>query len=206
MGHYPHRPLLLLASLLLTLAGCAGTPFGQQLAAGFDAPAPPAATTSPASGAARPGASSGTAISPTGSNPTTPATGANATTAATASPGTATPATAAPGASPATQSLSPTPAVPGRAAGQAGDAARSPTGGPSAGNRAAGRQGQAPAAAVPYRITLKLPGADPSAPAEAVTEALRAAGLRFEVETIERIPTPETGAAAPKATPAPAPR
>jgi hypothetical protein len=59
---------------------------------------------------------------------------------------------------------------------------------------------------VPYRITLKLPGADPSAPAEAVTEALRAAGLRFEVETIERIPTPEAGAAAPKATPAPAPR
>ncbi len=197
MGHYPRRPLLLLASLLLTLAGCAGTPFGQQLAAGFDAPAPPAATTSPASGAARPGASSGTAISPTG---------ANATTAATASPGTATPATAAPGAAPGTQSLSPTPAVPGRAAGQAGDAARSPTGGPSAGNRAAGRQGQAPAAAVPYRITLKLPGADPSAPAEAVTEALRAAGLRFEVETIERIPTPETGAAAPKTTPAPAPR
>jgi hypothetical protein len=202
MGHYPRRPLLLLASLLLTLAGCAGTPFGQRLAAGFDAPAPPAAATSPASGAARPGASSGTAISPIGSNPITPATGANATTAASASPGTATPATAAPGASPGTQSLSPTPAVPGRAAGQAGDAARSP----SAGNRAAGGQGQAPPAAVPYRITLKLPGADPSAPAEAVTEALRAAGLRFEVETIERIPTPETGAAAPKATPAPAPR
>ncbi len=205
MGPSPRRPLLLLAPLLLTLAGCAGTPFGQQLAAGFDAPAPSAATP-PASGTARPGAAPGTAISPTGSNPATPATGANATTAATASPGTATPATTAPGASPGTQTPSPTPAVPGRPAGQAGDAARSPSGSPSAGNRATGRQAQAPAVAVPYRITLKLPGADPSAPAEAVTEALRAAGLRFEVETIERIPTPEASAAAPKATPAPAPR
>ena len=39
---------------------------------------------------------------------------------------------------------------------------------------------------LPYRVVLKLPAADPSAPAEAVTKALRAAGLPFEVETIER--------------------
>jgi hypothetical protein len=44
-------------------------------------------------------------------------------------------------------------------------------------------------AAAPYRVTLKLPGADPSAPAEVVTRALRAAGVPFEVETIERIGT-----------------
>jgi hypothetical protein len=64
----------------------------------------------------------------------------------------------------------------------------------------------APATA-PYRVTLQLPGADPSAPAEAVTEALRAAGVRFEVETIERIPAAASrgGTAAP-ATPAPPPR
>ena len=39
----------------------------------------------------------------------------------------------------------------------------------------------------PYRLVLKLPAVDPSAPAEAVTKALRAAGLPFEVETIERM-------------------
>ena len=38
----------------------------------------------------------------------------------------------------------------------------------------------------PYRITIKLSGANPSAPAEIVTEALRNAGVRFEVEKIER--------------------
>lgn len=56
---------------------------------------------------------------------------------------------------------------------------------------------------VPYRVTLRLPRADPSAPAEAVTRALRAAGIAFEVETIERVPA---GAAAPAVRPAPPPR
>jgi hypothetical protein len=50
---------------------------------------------------------------------------------------------------------------------------------------------------VPYRITLKLPLADPAAPAESVTQALRAAGLRFEVEMIERVqPTGSSPSAA----------
>ena len=38
----------------------------------------------------------------------------------------------------------------------------------------------------PYRIIIKLSGANPSAPAETVTEALRKAGVEFEVEKIER--------------------
>ena len=38
----------------------------------------------------------------------------------------------------------------------------------------------------PYRIILKLSGANPSAPAESVTKALRKAGVQFEVEKIER--------------------
>ena len=65
---------------------------------------------------------------------------------------------------------------------------------------------------VPYRVTLKLPAADPAAPAEAVTEALRAAGVRFEVETIERIRSGgpaegvQSGGSAPVSTPAPPPR
>ena len=51
---------------------------------------------------------------------------------------------------------------------------------------------------VPYRITLKLPLADPAAPAESVTQALRAAGLRFEVEMIERVqPTGSSPSVAP---------
>ncbi len=38
----------------------------------------------------------------------------------------------------------------------------------------------------PYRIIIKLSGANPSAPAETVTKALRKAGISFEVEKIER--------------------
>jgi hypothetical protein len=74
-----------------------------------------------------------------------------------------------------------------------------------------------PTRPAPYRITIQLPAADPAAPAEAVTEALRAAGVSFEVEMIERIgastPTPAPTAPrapaaqpAPTVTPAPAPR
>jgi hypothetical protein len=61
------------------------------------------------------------------------------------------------------------------------------------------------AAPVPYRVTIKLPAADPSAPAEVLTEALRAAGVSFEVEAIERIRSGPSASpsAAPSATPAP---
>ena len=71
-------------------------------------------------------------------------------------------------------------------------------------------------APAPYRLVLRLPAADPAAPSEAVTEALRAAGVSFEVETIERVPaatppaepvpSPAAPAPAPSAQPAPAPR
>ena len=39
----------------------------------------------------------------------------------------------------------------------------------------------------PYRITIRLAGADPAAPAEAVTRALREADVGFVVERIERV-------------------
>lgn len=42
-------------------------------------------------------------------------------------------------------------------------------------------------APTPYRVTIRLPQADPAAPAEGVTQALRTAGIPFEVETIERV-------------------
>ncbi len=43
----------------------------------------------------------------------------------------------------------------------------------------------------PYRIIIRLSAADPAAPAEGVTEALRRAGIGFEVETIEKVPARE---------------
>jgi hypothetical protein len=64
-------------------------------------------------------------------------------------------------------------------------------------------------APAPYRVTIKLPAADPSAPAEAVTKALRAAGVSFEVETIERVRNGGQGQGQgpnPSVTPAPPPR
>ena len=64
----------------------------------------------------------------------------------------------------------------------------------------------APAASLtpaPYRVTIKLPAADPSSPAEAVTDALREAGVAFEVETIERVPAGTEAPAAPVRSPAP---
>ncbi len=48
-----------------------------------------------------------------------------------------------------------------------------------------------PAKPRPYRITIRLAAADPAAPAEGVTDALRRAGIGFEVETIEKISLPE---------------
>ena len=39
----------------------------------------------------------------------------------------------------------------------------------------------------PYRITIKLSGANPSSPSEAVTNALIKAGVVFEVEMIESL-------------------
>ena len=39
----------------------------------------------------------------------------------------------------------------------------------------------------PYRITIRLSGADPAAPAEAVTQALRSSAVDFMVERIERV-------------------
>ena len=60
------------------------------------------------------------------------------------------------------------------------------------------------AAPAPYRVTLQLPAADPSAPAEVVTEALRAAGVAFEVESIERVVPGAAAPLTPQRSPAPA--
>jgi len=49
------------------------------------------------------------------------------------------------------------------------------------------KRSSAPFTPLPYRITIKLSGTNPSAPAELLTKALRSAGLKFEVERIERV-------------------
>ena len=174
------------------LVGCANNPIARQLAASFDTPAPtpakPPAAGSPTGGTS-PAANGQAGASPAAGIAGAPALIPPSDNAATTSPSPVSPAnpdkkgtsTAGPGAKPDA------PAKP-RAA--------TPT--------------PAPAAA-PYRVTLKLPGADPSAPAEVVTRALRAAGVPFEVETIERIgagsdASTSSRPAALRATPAPAVR
>ncbi|MFZ9849697.1 MAG: hypothetical protein ACO3EF_03885 [Vulcanococcus sp.] len=145
----PQRPALLMLPLALAaLAGCSGTPFGDQLSRSFSqpsaAPPAPARTTAPASGGTL-----SPATTPAGKPPA--------------------PAAAAPPAAPPRRPVAPV----------------------------------APLTPAPYRVTIKLPAADPSSPAEAVTDALRAAGVAFEVETIERVPTGGEAPAAPVRTPAP---
>jgi predicted lipid-binding transport protein (Tim44 family) len=132
----PLAPLLLAAGL----AGCSGTPFGDQLSRSFSqppagAPAPTNATKPAAEAAKQP------AAKPAASNPEP---------------------------EPAKKPAAPL----------------------------------APLTPAPYRVTIKLPAADPSSPAEAVTDALREAGVAFEVETIERVPA-NAEPAAPVRSPAP---
>jgi hypothetical protein len=158
-------PLLLAAGCAITLAGCSGTPFGDQLARSFSG-AP--------SGAQSPGA----AKSPDSAKATDTATATNGNPAA------------------ATDSAKPA-------------QAKSPA------NQAPPARTQLPApkplplprppAPADYRVTIKLPSVDPSAPAEALTKALRSAGLSFEVETIERV-RPGSGTQGATVTPAPPPR
>lgn len=189
-------PLVLAA--LLVLGGCSGTSFGRRLAGSFD---PPVASPSDAPAATPgPGAPQAAANGSSGAGPQT---------ATTAQPSTVgKPFAASPDATvkPRTPVMAPT--------GTNAPSAKTSTAGGKAGTTAGiamaakGSPGKS-TAPVPYRVTIKLPTADPSAPAEAVTEALRAAGIRFEVETIERIRNgvaPAPAAAAPQATPAPAPR
>ena len=142
------RPGLLVV-LAAALAGCSGTPFGDQLSRSFSTPATPGSTT-PASKPAVPS-------SPSPASPQAgPAPGADAT-------------------KPRPRPEAPTPpAAPA-----------------------------APPTPAPYRVTIKLPAADPSSPAEAVTDALRQAGVAFEVEMIERVPAGGDAPVAPVRSPAP---
>lgn len=174
------------------LGGCSGTPFGEALSRSFPGTGEPQAATSPA--AERP-------------VPQAPAASAGGGAATVAPPGGTAPAAAA-GASKASAAAPPSGAgstAPGRPPLATGPAASTPPA-TAAGQ---GRPRAASANPSPYRVTIRLPLADPSAPAEVVTEALRAAGVPFEVETIERMggaASPAASAPAPAAPPAAAPQ
>lgn len=159
------RPLCLQPWWLLLaagLAGCSGTPFGDNLGESFPRPTP--------AGQTAPGDAGATAADPAPAEPGATATAPTAT-------------------APTAEERAAEEREPAASAARSGDAAE--------------QSAAKPLAPAPYRLTLRLPAADPAAPAEAVTRALRAAGLSFEVEMIERIPA--AAAPAPAAVPAPAP-
>ena len=183
------RHCLALALALAPLLGsCANNPIARQLAASFDTPAP---TPAPSRGAGSPQAAGGpapqansAAQGQAGANPAAGISGASPLvppSGIVSSPGT--------GAKPDQKASGATggAAGPGAKPGAKGNAQGGTAGSGSAQVPTKPRAAAPTPAAAPYRVTLKLPGADPSAPAEVVTRALRAAGVPFEVETIERI-------------------
>jgi len=206
----PALPRVLLAILpLLLLGGCSGTPFGEALSRSFPGPAAtPAATATPSIGDTQT-TRQGEALSTPGALSAGPAGTAGALSRPVANAG------AGPVATPAEAGA----AAPSAAIAKSGGSSTPGTGPaePAAGAVPAiapRPAAPAPANPAPYRVTIRLPQADPSAPAEVVTEALRAAGVPFEVETIERMGGGTTAApavgpmvpAVPKVRPAPSPR
>lgn len=205
----PALPRFLLALLPLLLGGCSGTPFGEALSRSFSGPSTNSTPTTSPPASASPAPRQGEALS----NPDVPSTGpaetAGAQSQPKALPGAGPVAAAAGAGAAATSAVLPKPA-----------STSPPSAGPSVpagGASSASAQPPAPrtpANPAPYRVTIRLPQADPSAPAEVVTKALRAAGVPFEVETIERMGGGTPGApamapgvpAAPQVRPAPPPR
>jgi hypothetical protein len=214
---------LALALQVALLSGCSGSPLAERLSRSFPPASEPSAPAPPvANGQAQPlgaplssgGGGSGEAGVPPGAGPlnagATRASGASAAGKA-----------AADGGGPGGQTGAKPPAVVGpggKAAGATAPAAGSPATGFTAKSSAAAkprggaqpsaaakpRGGAQPSNAAPYRVTLRLPRVDPAAPAELVTRALRAAGVSFEVETIERLPSPAMAPPAASRKPAPA--
>lgn len=181
---------------LVMTAGCAGTPWGESLSSSF--PTPPGQV--PALAGPAEEREPTQAKTPMGQAPASA------------------PAPVADGVAQSSQRRpSDTPVPP-----EPGSPALKPAG--AKGQASPGRQPPVPKAkaspptglATPYRVTIRLPQADPSAPAEGVTQALRTAGIPFEVETIERVkgaaPAPlaegpqGAAAATPSVRPAPPPR
>lgn len=151
------RSGLWLLPALLVLQACGSTPIGQQLSESFDAPP---ATQSGSQPAANESSAASSASSTTGS-PTSPAASG----------------TADSGTKQADKAQPPSQNTTAKNTSEAANKTQAPAARPQA----------RPQSPQPYRITIRLSAADPSAPAEVVTRSLRDAGIGFEVETIERI-------------------
>jgi hypothetical protein len=192
----PHAQVIAALALPLLLGGCSGTPFGERLSRAFPAPG---------SGEpeARPAEPSSSTLAPT--QTPTPVAPVVAGAATSASAGTAGKPPTGPGGSASLPAGASKPITTKPVTGGVSQAVPSSPGRP--GPAAVPSPAAKPAAsAAPYRVTIRLPQADPAAPAEVVTQALRSAGVPFEVETIERIAPAAPTAPAPAVRPAPAPR
>ena len=156
------RSGLWLLPALLVLQACGSTPIGQQLSESFDAPA------ATQTGSPQP-AVNGSSAAPAASSTT----GASTTAAA---------GTAERGTKQADKAPTTAQTTTAQNSSEAANAKQAPVAKPQA----------RPQSPQPYRITIRLSAADPSAPAEVVTRSLREAGIGFEVETIERIQPPSS--------------
>ena len=159
------RSGLWLLPALLVLQACGSTPIGQQLSESFDAPP---ATQSGSQSAANGSSAAPSASRTTGSSTRTTASGA-------ADSGTKE--------SDKAQTTSQNTTSQNTAAQNSSEAANKT-------QASVAKPQVRPQSPQPYRITIRLSAADPSAPAEVVTRSLRDAGIGFEVETIERIQPP----------------
>jgi len=182
-------------SVVVGLSGCAGTPLGETLSGSFPTPPGPGTQVPEPAPEAAPATMEGSNSPLPPSAAASPPGGGRAPVPGTSSPGsTGLGSSAAPSSAPGSKK------PPGASAGKPLATQAKPT--------------PLPTAPSPYRVTIRLPQADPSAPAEGVTQALRSAGIPFEVETIERVKgaaasQPEAAqgtAAAPAVRPAPPPR
>ena len=161
------RSGLWLLPALLVLQACGSTPIGQQLSESFDAP--PATQT----GSPQP-AVNGSSAAPAASSTTGAST--------TAATGTAERGTRQADKAPSTAQTTTAQTTTAQNISEAANAKQAPVAKPQV----------RPQSPQPYRITIRLSAADPSAPAEVVTRSLREAGIGFEVETIERIQPPNS--------------
>jgi len=168
------RALLWLGLLLVLVQGCAGSPVGEQLERSFDSPSTPVSESEEAGEKPESVAVPQPSIKPVLS------------TDAVAGSKVADPKVDVPEVDDAEVTESKPANPPVNSSLSVEDNASTP--------ESAGTSEQAPQ---PYRITIRLSAADPAAPAEAVTRALRGSDVRFAVERIERIERIESAIVSP---------
>ena len=177
------RALLWLGLLLVLVQGCAGSPVGEQLERSFDSPSTPVSESEEAGEKPESVAVPQPSIKPVLSTDAVDGPKADV-------PKVAGPEVAVPEVDDAEVTESKPADPPVKTSLSVEDNASTP--------ESAGTSEQAPQ---PYRITIRLSAADPAAPAEAVTRALRGSDVRFAVERIERIESAIVSPPPPTSTP-----